>query len=141
MTDRTEITISAIVHATEDAGRLYESFEEMLGVARDAFDVRETAGHFENPITTLNARVSGRAAEEVAGKISSGIPAYQKREVAESLGTRMDGSALYLRLDKQEFVRGRMALDEKSAIRIRIHVPAYTKKDVARAYEDLLGLN
>jgi len=140
MSGKTEVTAEVIVHATEDIGRFYRSFEELLGLRQDQFDARELTGHFENPITVLGAKVTGDAARKLVRRISAEIPEMQGAEFAESLDGRIDGSGLHLRLGKQEFVHGRMVLQEEDAIKMRIQTPVYRRSEISEAYRALLGL-
>jgi len=139
MSDRAEITVDVIVHATEDAGRLYNSFEELLGVGRDRFSIRETKGHFDNPILVLSARIANGGAARVLERISSALSCREKDEILDTLEDRMDGSGLYLRIGKREFVRGRIVLGEENAIRVRIHKPVYRRGEAVREYRNLLN--
>lgn len=135
-----QVTMDVIVHATEDAGRIYGAFEETFGINRDAFKARKAEGHFDNPILMLRVRVSNDAAARVLERISSGLSRRERDEVADTLGERASGSGLYLRIGKQELVRGRIVLEEEDAVRIRIHRASYAKGDAVAQYADLLKL-
>ncbi len=139
MIRKTEVAVNAIVHATEDAGRVRRACQEMLGVDYRLFDVQETTGHFDNPIRMLSALVSGAAADTVISKTSAGLADLQRNAVLESLEERIDGGGLNIRLDKQELVEGRVVLGGRDAVKVRIHTPVYKKGEVLSAYADLLG--
>lgn len=140
--NKTEITIDVIVHATEDVTKFYGSFGELFGVGEEQFAIEELAGHYDNPITLLRAKITTEAGtRRIIEKISSELSRGEKEEVLESLDKRMDGSSLYMRLDKQRFVQGRIALEEGNAVKLKIYTPVYRKKEIVQAYQTLLGFN
>ena len=57
MVEKLEVAINVIVHATEDIAKIFEAFEEMFELSDDDFEIQHTTGHFENPITILNAKL------------------------------------------------------------------------------------
>jgi len=139
MSDRVEIAMDVIVHATEDAGKLYSAFEELFGVGQDSFKAQELEGHFDNPVLVLSAKITNGMAVRVLERISSALSDRERDEILDTLEDRMDGSGLYLRIGKQEFVRGRIALGEENAIRMRIRKPVYRKGEAVREYRNLLN--
>jgi RNA binding exosome subunit len=70
-----EVTIDVIIHATEDASKFFDVFEEMFGLKKDEFSIQNLTGHFDNPITLLNAKISKKQAANfvkiLVSKISS----------------------------------------------------------------------
>ncbi len=136
-----EVTIDIIIHATEDVNKFYNSFEGLFCMDQDAFIAREVEGHFNNPILMLHARISNDAAAIVLEKIASGLPKHEREMVLDSIDERMDSSGLHLRISKQGFVRGRIALEERDAIKIRIYKPVYRKKETIQEYKGLLNFS
>lgn len=55
--NKIEISIDVIVHATEDISKIFQSFEESLEIRQDDFAIKETRGHYDNPIIMLNASI------------------------------------------------------------------------------------
>ncbi len=139
MSDKVVVAMDVIVHATEDVSRFYDSFEELFGVGQEQLKIQELEGHFDNPILVLSVRIAGGSAVRVLERVSSALSDREKEEVLETLDGRVDGSSLYLRIGKQEFVQNRVVLAEKNAIRVRIHRPVYRKKKIMQEYRDLLG--
>ncbi len=134
MSNKLEITIDVIIHATEDIKKFYDAFEESFGITKKQFDIQELTGHFDNPITILTVQITKDAARQIIDKIKD------ISEILEPLDQRMDDSSLYIRLDKQEFVQGNIVLGEENAIKLKIYTPVYNKKEILQAYQALLGL-
>jgi len=63
MINKIEVTIEVIVHATEDILKIFQSFEDLLGLKKKEFTIHETTGYFENPITMLNMKIVKKQAE------------------------------------------------------------------------------
>ena len=78
-------------------------------------------GHFGNPIRRLKFHVTGDEAERMAAGLLAGMPREAKEQVLRDLDSAVDEhSALYLRLDKQAAVEGRLALGGKDPVRVRV---------------------
>ena len=132
-----EITIDVIVHATEDLSKFFESFNEMFELKEEEFSISNVIGHFENPITILKAKVTKKSAREFLQKFLKLLSEKQKVEIAQEIEERTENSTLYIRLDKQEFIQGRISFIEKEAIRLKIHTPIYNKKDTIKVFREI----
>ena len=119
MPERTEIRIGVILHATEDPERFFAAFAA-YGLSRDDFETSRQTGHFENPITVLSASIRGRAAWGFLTRLAQGMDGPVFEEALEEAGAAGPDGALYLRLDRQEFVQGRPGLSQASPVRIRV---------------------
>ena len=132
-----EITIDVIVHATEDLSKFFESFNEMFELKEEEFSISNVIGHFENPITILKAKVTKKSAREFLQKFLKLLSEKQKVEISQEIEERTENSTLYIRLDKQEFIQGRISFIEKEAIRLKIHTPIYNKKDTIKVFREI----
>jgi RNA binding exosome subunit len=132
-----EITIGVIVHATEDLVKFFESFNEMFGLEEENFSTSHVTGHFENPITMLKAKISKKPAREFLEKFLAELSENQKKEIIHEIEERTENSTLHIRLDKQEFIQGRIAFMEKEAIILKIHTPIYNKKDTVKVFSEI----
>ena len=137
MTNKVEVTIEAIIHATENESKFFEIFEGMFDIDEKKFSKENLTGHFKNPITLLRTKITKKDAPIIVKKLVEGIPKEQLDEVIVDLENRIDSSGVYLRLDKQEFVKGKLVLEEKNSIKVKIYTPVYTKKDSVKIYADL----
>lgn len=138
MSGKTEVAISAIAHATEDACRIQGSCHAVIGGGGLRFDARQMEGHFGNPILLLSAEASGKEAEAVIGRVSAGLSDAERDDILGSLEERIDGGGLHIRLDKQELVGGRVIMGGRDAVKLRIRTPVYKKGDILSAYTKLL---
>jgi len=132
-----EISIDVIVHATENLAKFFESFNEMFKLEEKEFSISNVTGHFENPITILKVKVTKKPAREFLGKFLKILSEEQKMEIKQEIEERTEDSTLHIRLDKQEFIRGKLSFIEKEAIRLKIHTPIYNKKDTVKVFGEI----
>jgi len=132
-----EITIDVIVHATEDLVKIFESFNEMFELKEEEFSISDVMGHFENPITILRAKITKKPAREFLQKFLRILSEKQKTEIKQEIEERTENSTLHIRLDKQEFIQGRISFIGKEAIRLKIHTPIYNKKDTIKVFSEI----
>ncbi len=140
MTNKIEVTIEAIIHATEDTKKLFDVFEELFNLKKENFSVQDLQGHFDNPITILKAKVIKKEALEFLKNLNSKISVNQKKDLIDGIEISVKNSTFHFRLDKQKLVQGNLVLQEKDAVKIKIYTPVYNKKDTIRIYSQLLSL-
>jgi len=138
MANTTEVTIDVIIHATEDEKKFYNSFEKLFGLVKDQCSIENLVGHFENPIKILKVKLTKREAQGFIEKLVSKIPKDQINDLIDTIEDRIDNS-LHLRFDKQEFVKGKLSIQENNAIKVKIYTPIYNKKDTVKTYQKLLS--
>jgi len=132
-----EVTIDVIVHATEDNSKFFEAFNEVFGLDKEIFSITELKGHFENPITIISAKITKKSALEFLDKLLNLLSNDQKNEIIQEIEERAVDSTLHIRLNKQEFVQGRIAFKEKDAIKLKIQTPIYNKKDTLKVFSEI----
>ena len=108
MTNKTEVTIDVIIHATEDISKFYDSFEKNFDIKPESFTVQNLSGHFDNPITMLNAKFTKKDANQFIEKFIQNIHPEELNIIVDELDELVSSSGLHLRLDKQEFVKGKL---------------------------------
>jgi RNA binding exosome subunit len=140
MTHKIEITIDVIVHATEDILKIYQSFEDVLNLKEDDFVLEEVEGHYENPIIMLKAKIVKMQAQDLMSKILELLPDEQIKELIEEIEERTVDSRFHMRLDKQELIKGNLAIREKDTIKLKIHSPIYNKKDTVKIFTDIFQI-
>ena len=131
------ITIEVIVHATEDLNKFYKSFNEMFGLENEVFSISHITGHFDNPITTVRAKITNKDASKFLDRLLENLSGNQKKEIIDEIEERTENSTFYLRLDKQGFIQGNLVFKEKEAIRLKIHSPVYNKKDTVKVFSEI----
>ena len=137
MIDKLEITIDVIVHATEDISKIFQSFNDILEIEEESFAITETTGYYENPIIMLNAKFVKKQAKSFMKKFLELLSSNQINQLIEEIEERIEDSKFHLRLDKQELIKGVVALSEKDTIKIRIHTPIYNKKESIRKFSEV----
>ena len=140
MAHKIEITIDVIVHATEDISKIFQSFEDVLGIKEEDFVVKETEGHYENPIILLNAKIVKKQAQNFMNKLLELLPVDQVNELIEEIEERTVDSRFHLRLDKQELIKENLVVREKDTIKIKIHTPIYNKKDTVKTFTEIFQI-
>ena len=141
MVDKLEVTIDVIIHATEDISKFLKSFEEIFELKEGDFTVNQTTGHFENPITILNAKIEKNQAQKFVEKLVESLSNDQIKELIGEIEERTVDSRFHIRLDKQEFIKGNLILKEKDAIKVKIHTPIYNKKDTVKIFSKIFQLD
>ena len=141
MANKLEVSVEIIVHATEDIKKILESFDELFEIKENEFSKTNLTGHFENPITMLNVKISKKKAENFISKLVSNLSTGEIDEIINDLENRIQNSTLHLRLGKQELIEGTMTLRNKDAIKVKIFTPIYNKKDTQKNYAKLLKVS
>lgn len=139
MNDKIEITVDVIVHATENISKIFQAFE-ILELQEDDFTINETTGHFDNPITILNAKITKKQAQSFLKKLVELLPQEQIDELVDEIEERTVDSRFHMRLDKQELVKGNVTLSEKDTIKLKIHTPIYNKKDTVKTFTEIFQI-
>ena len=141
MTNKIEVTVDTIVHATEDVSKIFQTFEEILNLKEEYFTIQETIGHFENPIILLNTTIVKKQAEDFMEKLLDLMSSQQINELIKQIEERTIDSRFHLRLDKQELIKGKLVIREKDTIKIKIHTPIYNKKDTVKAFTKIFQIS
>ena len=140
MVHKIEITIDVIVHSTEDTSKILKSFDEILEIEEEEFTSIETTGYFENPIIILSAKLVKKQGQNFIKKMLELLPINQINELIEEIEERTIDSRFHLRLDKQELVKGKLAISEKDTVKIKIHTPIYNKKDTLKIFTEIFQM-
>lgn len=119
------IEISAIAHATDDLEKVQAALTTILPESlkgRQLFTRRYLEGHYRNPITTLEARLTKPADVEVfTSNFFRQLSKSEKLRIERDLALHSDPEGnLYVRIDKQRAFRGIIELGEEDPIRIRL---------------------
>lgn len=140
MAGKLEVAIDVIVHATEDASKFFKAFQEMFGLADEDFAINQTKGHFDNPITTLNAKLVKKQASEFVEKLIGLLSKEQIDKMTEEIEERTVDSRYHIRIDKQELIKGKIVFKERDAVKLKIHTPIYNKKDTVQVFSRIFQI-
>ncbi len=138
MTDKIEVTIEVIVHATEDLDKILESFFEIFEIQADSFSKENLTGHYDNPITLLRAKFKKKEAKKIIEKLVKNIPENDFSQIIDDIENRLQNSTLHLRFGKQDLIKGNVIPQEKDAIKLKIFTPSYQKDKTIENYVKLL---
>lgn len=129
MANKLQVTIDVIVHATEDISKFMTSFEETFSLKQDTFSMQNLTGHYDNPITIIRTKLDKKEAQEFLRRLIKLLTKTQINEILDDMEDRIDNSTLHLRLNKQDFIKGKIEFREKDALKIKVSTPIYNKKD------------
>ena len=135
-----EVKIDAILHATEDIEKIFESFLSNFDLDKKDFEIQNLTGHFDNPITLLSINLKKKNAEKFISKFCNGINKTDFDEIYENIEEHISSSGLKLKISKQMMIEGKIILENKDAVKINISCPVYVKKDSKKIYQQLLQL-
>jgi RNA binding exosome subunit len=117
------LEISAIVHATEDEGKVIRALMNALPeAAARGLSIRKGrySGHHGNPITFLRAHLRGNHPREALRHVLSRLPDGDRGALYSGLGAHIDeGGNLYIRLDKQRAYLNELRLSQADPIRLK----------------------
>ena len=133
---RIEVSIDVIIHATEDKSKIFRVFNEIFQIEEEQFELKETSGHFENPITLVNIVISKSHARKIIRRIFGFLSSDQINKLIDEIEERTIDSRFHMRLDKQELIKGKIIISERGAIKIRIHTPIYNQKNKIKIFTE-----
>ncbi|MDX1596532.1 MAG: RNA-binding domain-containing protein [Nitrosopumilaceae archaeon] len=137
MNERLQITVSTIIHATEDDTKIIESFEEFFGLNQKQIMLQKLTGHFDNPIIMVTIKLTKKTAREFLNRLNKLLSKSQIEEISEGIEDRIENSTLHIRLSKQDFIKRKIEFREKDSIKIKISTPVYNKKDRVEIFSNL----
>ena len=141
MVIKISLKIEVIVHATEDYQKIHDSLCDVFEIEPSEITKKEFLGHFGNPILMLHIQMKNKRAEELIKKLISAISEKNVKDLLAGINERISDSVLYLRFSKQNFVKNTLTFQEKDPVRIMIFTPVYIKKNIVKAYRELLESN
>ena len=140
MSNKIEVKIQVIIHATEDSEKILKSFSDLFNIEQDKFKIQNLTGHFENPIIVISLTIKKIHAEEFMAKLFSKMNKNDKDSISANLEEEITNSGLKIRISKQKLIRGKIALEHEDAIKITIIIPVYIKKNSVKIYRQILKI-
>ncbi|GAB6946291.1 RNA-binding domain-containing protein [Vulcanisaeta sp. JCM 16161] len=117
-----QLDLEVNIHATEDLDRIINYLVKLL-TDKAPMVIEVVYGHYGNPIYRVQSSIRDRElAMSIVKSICSSL--VNRDYLLRTIESRVDGSgSVFLRLDKQEFVKGRIVLnDGDDVVRVRIRV-------------------
>lgn len=128
------LQITFIVHATEDRMKVEGAVAALTG-EDEAPEAVRLEGHFGNEILSEKLHLVGERAEAAFKAAVSKMPRGVARQVAEDLGLLVDEhAALFLRLDKQQLVLGKVATGSTDPVRLKVKPRGFLPKGGVRQF-------
>jgi len=128
------VDIRFCAHATEDLDKVMEAVHNVFPsdqVENLAFKRSDVEGHYGNPITFFETRIKDKeTVRALVEKISSNISSLDKDELSREIHRYVEKGSLYIRLDKQAALQGKIKLVTSDPIRIRIRFKKSKIEDV-----------
>ncbi len=140
MIDKIEVTLDIIVHATEDISKIFKAFEDTLELEEEDFTIRETSGHYENPILLVNTKIVKKQAQIFMKRFLGLLSNEQINGLIDEIEERTVDSRFHMRLDKQDLINGILTISEKDTVKIKIHTPIYNKKDTIKSFTEIFQI-
>jgi RNA binding exosome subunit len=114
------VEVSCLIQATEDEGRIEEQVQRCLGIGTGP-EEEVLEGHFGNRILHARWHLTGEDAWTCFQALLSLLGERGRAEILASLTAHLDEHrALYVRLGKQDLMRGFGVISEADPIRIRV---------------------
>ena len=119
----TSAEIELIVHATESLDKLIDALSSTLGVRGSTLTREVLTGHHGNEIILLKGGVVGDDARSLADRLMVSLSSEDILHIYRNFDLYTDNrSSFYIRISKQEMVKGRIRLSQSDAVRIRLRL-------------------
>ena len=115
--------ISTITHATEDPKKVAQAMRNLsFSETSSGFTMNRAKGHHGNEIITSIFLIrNAKHAEIFLKNIWRGLSRLDRTEVYASLASRIDSTGtMFLRIDKQAALKGRIRLENTDPVKIEI---------------------
>ncbi len=118
------VDVRFFAHATEDLEKVVGAVQNILpsdNIEEIAFNRSNLEGHYGNPITLFEAKIKDKEIiRALVENLASHLSALDKEELSREINRYVEKGSLYLRLDKQAALQGKIKLVSSDPIRIRI---------------------
>jgi RNA binding exosome subunit len=128
------LDVSYFLHATEDGGKVNSAVAALIGPDVQ-FEEEVMVGHFGNPIRRFELSLHGEEAARSLDRLVASFPAPLRVSIAQEIDQHIDEHAsLFLRLDKQKLVQGRVGMGSGDVVRLKVKPRAFVMKGRARDF-------
>lgn len=119
------IDVRTFAHATEDTDKVLKALTNILPadtVNLVTFTKKYLSGHHGNPIILIETRINDRqAALKTFDKIAHELSMLDKEQLARDFESHIEKGNIYLRLDKQAALMGKLRFETGDPIHLKIH--------------------
>ena len=135
------VDIRFFAHATENVDKVIEAVQHILpsGHIEDMFlNKRNLRGHYGNPINFFEAKIKNKEAiRALVEDLSSRLSEMDKETLNREIHLHLEKGSLYIRLDKQAALQGKLKLCTTDPIRIRIRFRKTKIEDIVKICREL----
>jgi len=135
------IDIRFFAHATEDVDKVVEAVQHALPsdhMEDIAFNKSNLRGHYGNPITLFEAKIKNKETiRALVDNLSSHLSELDKETLSREIHLHVEKGSLYVRLDKQAALQGKLKLCTSDPIRIRIRFRKRKIEDIVKTCQEL----
>ena len=128
------VDVRFCAHATEDVEKVVMAVQNILPsdhIENILFRRSNLEGHYGNPITFFDARIKDKeTVRALVENLSVNLSSLDKEELARTIHRCVEKGNLYIRLDKQAALQGKIKLVTSDPIRIRIRFRKSKIEDV-----------
>ena len=128
------VHISFFAHATEDIKKVVEAVQNVLPdkYAHEIdFKSKSLKGYYGNPIILFETKIEDREIiKAVMENFSLGFGEVDKETIIKEINLRVEKGSLYIRLNKQIALQGKVKLGAANPIRIKVRFKKGTLKKI-----------
>jgi RNA binding exosome subunit len=135
------VDIRFCAHATEDIDKVMKAVQNVLPSDQTEeieFKRSSVEGHYGNPITFFETRIKDKEiTRAIVENLSANLGSLDKAELGREVHRCVEKGSLYLRLDKQAALQGKIKLVTSDPIRIRIRFRKSKLEDVTEICREI----
>ncbi len=135
------IDIRFFAHATEDVDKVMEAAQHVLPsdhMEDIVFNKSNLRGHYGNPITLFEAKIKNKETiRALVENLSSHLSELDKETLSREIHLHVEKGSLYVRLDKQAALQGKLKLCTSDPIRLRIRFRKRKIEDIVKTCQEL----
>ncbi|MCK4884481.1 hypothetical protein KAS24_00275 [Candidatus Bathyarchaeota archaeon] len=135
------VDIRFCAHATEDVDKVVEAVHNILPSDKledITFNRSCVEGHYGNPITFFETRIKDKeTVRALVENLSVTLSSLDKEELGRTINRCVEKGSIYIRLDKQAALQGKIKFVTSDPIRIRIRFKKSKLEDVTEICREI----
>ena len=135
------VDIRFCAHATEDVDKVVEAVHNILPSDKledITFNRSCVEGHYGNPITFFETRIKDKeTVRALVENLSVNLSSLDKEELGRTINRCVEKGSIYIRLDKQAALQGKIKFVTSDPIRIRIRFKKSKLEDVTEICREI----
>jgi hypothetical protein len=135
------VDVRFCAHATEDLDKVMDAVQNVLPsdhIEDITFKRNNVEGHYGNPIALFDTRIkSKKAVRALVENLSANLSSLDKEELDRTINRCVEKGSLFIRLDKQAALRGKMKFATSDPIRIRVRFRKNKTEDVIQICREI----